>query len=103
MDQFIEFALQAGPRCSTNGKFADYACALCMYSGRMKGRSNTRRRPVGLASLRGFEASARLLSFTLAARELNLTQSSISRQVAALERQVGRPLFVRRTRALELT
>lgn len=66
-------------------------------------RSRTRRRPIGLAALRGFEASARLLSFTLAARELSLTQSSVSRQVAALERQVGRPLFVRRTRALELT
>ena len=53
--------------------------------------------------MRGFEASARLLSFTLAAQELSLTQSSISRQVAALERQIGKPLFVRRTRALELT
>ena len=66
-------------------------------------RSPNRRRAIGLAPLRGFEAAARLLSFTLAAQELNLTQSSISRQVAALERQVGRPLFVRRTRALELT
>jgi DNA-binding transcriptional LysR family regulator len=61
------------------------------------------RRRIGLAALRGFEASARLLSFTRAADELNLTQSSISRQVAALERQIGRSLFVRRTRALELT
>ncbi len=61
------------------------------------------RRPIQLVALRGFEASGRLLSFTLAATELNLTQSSISRQVAALERQVGQPLFVRRTRALELT
>ena len=60
-------------------------------------------RPIQLASLRGFEAAARHLSFTLAADEMSLTQSSISRQVAALERQVGRPLFVRRTRALELT
>ena len=65
--------------------------------------SAARRRPVGLAPLRGFEAAARLLSFTLAAAELNLTQSSISRQIAALERQVGKALFVRRTRALELT
>jgi DNA-binding transcriptional LysR family regulator len=65
--------------------------------------SRLRRRPIALAALRGFEASARLLSFTLAAQELSLTQSSISRQVAALERQVGRALFVRRTRALELT
>src|SRR5512137_34067 len=61
------------------------------------------RRRIGLAALRGFEASARLLSFTRAADELSLTQSSISRQVAALERQIGRALFARRTRALDLT
>ena len=65
--------------------------------------SSRRRRPVALAALRGFEAAARRLSFTEAAAELHLTQSSISRQVAALERQVGKRLFVRRTRALELT
>lgn len=62
-----------------------------------------RRRPIGLAALRGFEAAARHLSFTLAAQELHLTQSSVSRQVAALERQVGKRLFLRRIRALELT
>jgi DNA-binding transcriptional LysR family regulator len=62
-----------------------------------------RRRPVALAALRGFECAARHLSFTLAADELALTQSSISRQVASLEQQLGRPLFERRTRALELT
>ncbi|HEU0202802.1 MAG TPA: LysR family transcriptional regulator, partial [Burkholderiaceae bacterium] len=43
------------------------------------------------------------MSFTAAANELNLTQSSVSRQVATLEREVGKPLFVRKTRALELT
>jgi LysR family transcriptional regulator, glycine cleavage system transcriptional activator len=62
-----------------------------------------RRRPIQLAALRGFECAARHLSFTLAARELNLTQSSISRQVASLEDDVGQALFVRHTRALELT
>ncbi len=62
-----------------------------------------RRRPIGLAALRGFESAARLLSFTEAAAELNLTQSSISRQIAALEEQLGKPLFVRKTRALLLT
>jgi len=61
------------------------------------------RRPISLAGLRGFEASARLLSFTLAAGELHLTQSSISRQIKTLEDQVGKPLFRRRTRQLELT
>jgi DNA-binding transcriptional LysR family regulator len=62
-----------------------------------------RRRPIGLAPLRGFESAARHLSFTLAAQELHLTQSSISRQVATLERQVGKKLFKRGSRALELT
>ena len=57
------------------------------------------RRPIMLAGLRGFEASARLLSFTLAAEELNLTQSSISRQIKTLEDQVGKPLFRRRIRS----
>jgi LysR family glycine cleavage system transcriptional activator len=62
-----------------------------------------RRRPIGLAPLRGFESAARLLSFTLAAEELHLTQSAISRQVAALEADLGLRLFVRKTRALILT
>lgn len=61
------------------------------------------KRPIALAGLRGFEASARLLSFTLAAEELFLTQSSISRQIKTLEDQIGKPLFRRRTRQLELT
>ncbi len=60
-------------------------------------------RPISLDALRGFEASARQLSFTLAAAELKLTQSAISRQVAGLEDQIGAALFVRKTRALELT
>ena len=60
-------------------------------------------RPIGLSALRGFEASARRMSFTLAAAELNLTQSSISRQVAELERQIGTALFARQTRSLALT
>ena len=66
-------------------------------------RGRARRRPIGLATLRGFLCAARHLSFTAAAQELSLTQSSISRQVAALERQIGQALFVRHTRALSLT
>jgi LysR family glycine cleavage system transcriptional activator len=66
-------------------------------------KPTNKRRPIGLAPLRGFESAARQLSFTAAAAELNLTQSSISRQIATLERQVGKPLFVRKTRALLLT
>lgn len=50
-----------------------------------------------------FDAAARQLSFTRAAGELFLTQSAVSRQVAALEAELGVPLFVRRHRALDLT
>jgi DNA-binding transcriptional LysR family regulator len=62
-----------------------------------------RKRPIELDNLRGFDAAARHLSFTQAAQELHLTQSSVSRQIASLEYEVGQPLFVRKTRALELT
>src|SRR5215470_72036 len=53
--------------------------------------------------LRGFEAAARHLSFTRAAEEMFLTQSALSRQVLALEEQLGTPLFERRHRELRLT
>jgi DNA-binding transcriptional LysR family regulator len=53
--------------------------------------------------LKGFEAAARNLSFTKAARELFVTQSAISRQVKALEEQLGVQLFRRRHRELFLT
>ena len=59
--------------------------------------------PLSLDLLRGFEAAARLLSFTSAASELFITQSAISRQVQQLEEQLGVKLFERRTRALVLT
>lgn len=53
--------------------------------------------------LKGFESAARHLSFTKAGAELFLTQSAISRQVQALEAQLGVQLFRRRIRALLLT
>ncbi len=68
-----------------------------------RSRTSVPDRPIGLSALRGFEASVRRMSFTLAAAELNLTQSSISRQVAELERQIGTALFARQTRSLALT
>jgi len=56
-----------------------------------------------LAWLRAFEASARHLSFTGAAAELNMTQAAVSHQVRALERQLGFALFDRLARGLRLT
>lgn len=56
-----------------------------------------------LASLLPFEAAARLLSFSRAAEELNLTQAAVSRQIRALEQDLGISLFERRNRAVFLT
>lgn len=56
-----------------------------------------------LDQLEAFEAAARHLSFTKAADELALTQSAVSRQVAALESFFGVPLFQRLHRALRLS
>ena len=56
-----------------------------------------------LDQLEAFEAAARHLSFTRAAAELALTQSAVSRQVAALEAFYGVPLFQRLHRALRLS
>jgi LysR family transcriptional regulator, glycine cleavage system transcriptional activator len=58
---------------------------------------------LSLDLLRGFRAAARHLSFTNAARELFITQSAVSHQVKSLEEQIGRPLFRRVNRALQLT
>lgn len=56
-----------------------------------------------LTRLRPFEAAARHESFSLAAAELGMTQTAISKQIAALEREIGLPLFERRNRAVFLT
>ncbi|MCG7400840.1 LysR family transcriptional regulator [Caballeronia zhejiangensis] len=56
-----------------------------------------------LNALRAFEASARHLSFTRAAQELNVTQAAVSQQVRALEERLGTPLFRRVPRGLSVT
>ncbi len=53
--------------------------------------------------LRAFEASARQLSFTSAAAELNLTQAAVSKQIKLLEQFLREPLFHRKARSLVLT
>jgi LysR family transcriptional regulator, glycine cleavage system transcriptional activator len=62
----------------------------------------TRRLP-SLLALRAFEAAARRLSFTEAAHELHVSQAAVSRHVRGLEKDVGRELFRRLHRAVELT
>lgn len=53
--------------------------------------------------LTAFEAAARLGSFTAAADEVKLTQSAVSRQIRALEEQVGVELFLREKQTVRLT
>lgn len=55
---------------------------------------------LSLDLLRGFRAAARHLSVTRAARELHVTQPAISREIKALEEQLGQPLFHRAGRTL---
>jgi LysR family transcriptional regulator, glycine cleavage system transcriptional activator len=55
------------------------------------------------SALIAFEAAARHQSFTSAAAELSLTESAISRQVAALENQLGLKLFNRIKKRVTLT
>ena len=68
-----------------------------------KGNANSAPRLPSLDLLKGFEAAARLLSFTKAGEELYLSQSAVSRQIQELEEQLGVRLFERRHRALALT
>ncbi len=56
-----------------------------------------------LQTLRAFEAAGRRLSMTLAAEELHLTHGAVSRQIKALEGDLGVQLFRRMTRRIELT
>jgi LysR family glycine cleavage system transcriptional activator len=56
-----------------------------------------------LASIRAFEAAARLGSFARAAQELETSAASVSYHVRQLERQIGVALFLRHPHRVELT
>jgi DNA-binding transcriptional LysR family regulator len=56
-----------------------------------------------LFALRLFARVARKGSFSAAGRELNIPQSTASRTIAMLEREIGAALLVRTTRAVTLT
>ena len=56
-----------------------------------------------ISELNAFHASAKHLAFTMAAKELCVTQSAISRHIAGLEDYLGQKLFLRKTTGLELT
>lgn len=64
---------------------------------------NYRHLTPSMSLLLAFEAAARHESYTRAAMELSLTQSAVSRQVQALEQQLGLTLFRREGRQVQLT
>ena len=52
--------------------------------------------------LRYFLTVAKEQNFTRAAEQLNITQPTLSRQLAALEEELGTPLFIRGNRSITL-
>ena len=56
-----------------------------------------------LAALRAFEATARLSSFSAAARELNVTHAAIAQHVRGLEAEFGCELVFRQGAGMALT
>jgi LysR family glycine cleavage system transcriptional activator len=56
-----------------------------------------------LTAVRAFEAAARHQSFTKAAEELGMTQAAVSYQVKVLEDRLGKPLFIRQPKKVELS
>lgn len=56
-----------------------------------------------LTALRAFEAAARHLSLTEAAKELHVTAGALSHQIRGLEELLGLKLFERRVRSIALT
>lgn len=66
-------------------------------------QTHLRTRPIAAGQLRAFDGVARHLNFRAASEEVALTQSAVSRQIQALEEDVGAVLFHRHTRSVELT
>ena len=56
-----------------------------------------------LRQIKYFQAVVKHNSFSEAAYECNISQSAISQQIQALERELGFPLFIRKKRKFELT
>lgn len=65
--------------------------------------SLSRRYLPSISLLAAFEATVRNGSISAAARELSLTQGAVSRQVQALEEQLGVALFRREKKRLMAT
>jgi LysR family glycine cleavage system transcriptional activator len=69
----------------------------------MSTTSLQRHRVLSVGPVRAFEAVSRTLNFRLAAEELHLTQSAVSRQIKTLEDEVGARILERDTRGVRIT
>jgi DNA-binding transcriptional LysR family regulator len=58
---------------------------------------------IPLEAFRVFDTACRLMNFSRAGRELNITQAAVSRRIKGLEDHLGAQLFTRRGRNLALT
>lgn len=58
---------------------------------------------MNLSQLQTFSTVCLTMSFTEASRQLNLSQSAVSRQILALEAEIGTPLFHREHSTISLT
>ncbi len=56
-----------------------------------------------LSQLRTFQVVAETLNFTRAGEKLHLTQSAVSHQIKALEKELGEPLFIRTKRGVKVS
>lgn len=65
--------------------------------------TDSSRRSLPVKALLAFEAAARNVSFSEAAKELNVTRVAVSRQVKQLEEVMDTRLFVRGRKSVELT
>ena len=79
------------------------ALTMRRSAGRLSQTYVSDQRFPSLASIRAFEAAARLGSFAKAAQELDTTAASVSYHVRRLEQQIGVPLFVRQANHVALT
>lgn len=81
----------------------EYICQSQAMQRVKKSQLGVLQRPIQIGLLRTFVAVARRLNFSLAAEDLFLTQSAVSRHIRAFESDVGLVLFSRNTRSVELT
>jgi DNA-binding transcriptional LysR family regulator len=73
------------------------------YTGQERRNDITKAQLPSLEALRRFVVVAEELSFTRAARRLHVVQSGVSSVIAALERELGAPLFERDRHTVALT